>query len=156
MKKIIISLVIIASFVLVACGGGKSDKKAEVEKMLLQGHSWGETENESKSIGMSNYKFFGLNATSTSKPTQNSKNQMFEMFYCFSYKDNEITKSKYRELVKTFEEELGTKPTEWTKSELTFNDFFVGSLKYTIQYRDCDGTEDYIYIYITNDKYDAN
>lgn len=159
-KKSVVS-VFILSFILVclsACGsnGSKEDsKKQNLEEKLLAGHSWGETENESKSIGME-YNLFGLKARFTSKAIHNDKNEMGEMYYCFTGEDNDdFSIDKYYEIVDIFTEELG-EPIETTESNLTYNTWYAGTLKYVVEFRDADSIgqgDNIIYIDLVNDKY---
>ena len=137
-KALIIVLIIIVLgiglFILAECR-----KQNDLEKTLLAGHSWGETPNESKTIGMTDT-LFEYKVYFTSKTTHSEDNELNKIYYCIKEnKDNQnVTKADYDNLV---------------------NKWYDGSIKYELEFRDESKVKNpasdnnIIYITISNDKY---
>ena len=127
---------------------------------MLAGHSWGETPNESKTIGMTDT-LFEYKVYFTSKTTHSEDNELNKIYYCIKEnKDNQnVTKADYDNLVNKFSTLIGKNGEVETKDELTFNRWYDGSIKYELEFRDESKVKNpasdnnIIYITISNDKY---
>lgn len=153
-KKTILLVLIAILFIICGC-----EQKNNLEKILLAGHSWGETVNESNSIGMTDV-LLGYKVYFTSKTKYNDNNKLNEIYYCI--KENEdgtkVTEDDYNHLVNKFSSLIGKKSELETKNELTFNTWYDGSIKYELEFRDeskikNSTSDNIIYINISNDKY---
>ncbi len=154
MKKKIVLIIIIV--LLITCGCGK---KNNLENTLLAGHSWGETPNESKTIGMTDT-LFEYKIYSTSKAKHNKNNELNEIYYCIieDLNGQNIKKTDYDYLVNKFTDLIGKEPEVEIKDELTFKRWYDGTLQYILEFRDesqanNSTSDNIIYISIINDKY---
>ena len=134
MKRIIallLTLMVVLS--LCACGG---DSSTAATNEVLQGHSWGETGNESRSIGDAS-SFYGLSVKSVYYKGNDWDGKLYKIEYTF-----EPTEENAEELEKICSEKLNMPPVEKEYKDGPYegyswhNTWYDGSIEYVFYYVD--------------------
>ena len=158
MKRIItLLLALVIALSLCACGGGSN---ATATDEILQGHSWGETGNESRSIGDAS-SFYGLSVKNVYYKGNDWDGKLYKIEYTF-----EPTEENAEKLEKICSEKLNMPSVEKEYYEEDsgqhwFCQWYDGSIEYKFVYSDYIGQDLYnyglhcydLYLRIENDVY---